>query len=1079
MKLRTLAVLIALSSLLTTSISFGWDAEVRNRVRDMPIVRQTSFTRSPRPWVTVPGHPEYDSTEVFTTNLKDRVGGLSADPGDTTSANNFYVCPPGFVTTGGGSNLSGCKAPESVNPDASKRGRAISGQWAWLRARKTSDDPTLGEHYLIAKAVANLAGLSRLAIFEPFWVRYPTQNAYLASPLGDKPSDNFLVSQSWQPASNLLSSTQALRSISLLDLAQLPDNFNNLADWAEGNELCPLSGLEGAFSGSLVQNCHDFGVVMGAINATHFAPLNRQSWQYYHSLAMQRMAQCSKLARLIQPFYTANEPVVCAPGTPITQCDPMRNNWYQVMHGNATEMHECEREAMAYEMVAQHFMHDAWSSGHMWKRWGKANFSQFDSEFPEYSGSADVPVENHAPRRAAIAVMTAAISGEIHGAKPIMLATARGWIGPVADGIFWLGVGDDPLCGPTYNFFRPPPFDNTIWTRDVEWRSTAGTPFPGAGDLFWAPLASSEFFPASVSLDDKYREQRSRLLECAAASMLEAYNASGALHAYGEPVPDPSLAGIKPGDDGCWDHWATNEAMQAAVGVSNYAYYATSQITVANIANTLVLKDRKNKFSFVKDGDTNLVHYAERRADRVLFFTQLEQRMNRDMASVLGTYTQNAAIEPKGLQSAHGLGSDGLPITMLGVGPIDTPPPSGSANAEPPTPPTDYSDRLVRQDASDYAPSDAGSLGNAMSQLFWRGNVERTCRTSLLNDARDLLLLREKCMAKAAGGGNPDACTACVEIAELHVPNVSYGQDIDIPVGDSKCSALGVTMKAHVPGGLPAWWFDNVYRWNGQYAGDHAEFPASDLDHPAFDVALTWCTGAERRASLGGGPIPANEDITDAASDEGWLPARDSELSYEPTTTMTCTDDIGQSYTVGYGISHRRHAQAFIDEYNRTTPNWVFPIVTAVDYTSELRPFGQCGSERVDSRTQRFEDGAGATNSAIYVPQSKVSHWFGGAAGISAPRCGVRQRMYYWNRPCQTALDGWKFPVPGTLNFFFPDTGTEVDRIEYGQDEDPANDFCLLREPRSFAETCPAGMKCNPDGECNADDQAAAVIVVP
>ena len=516
--------------------------------------------------------------------------------------------------------------------------------------------------------------------------------------------------------------------------------------------------------------------------------------------------------------------------------------------------------------------------------------------------------------------------------------------------------------------------------------------------------------------------------------------------------------------------------MKAAIGAVGYAYDQTTQLSLANYANSVVLDKRKNTFAFIKDDETGAAHWAERRADRDLFIEQLGDRMNRDMGLVQSAYLDNEKAAPKGVDSAKGLRRDGRPISMLGVSPIDTPPaaPVGP-DAEPPTPPMDYADRLVKQDASDYAPSDAGSPSNAMSQMFWRANVERTCRTSLMNNAQELLLLREKCMAKAAAGGNPDACTACVEIAELHVPNVTFGQNINVPVGDSKCSALGVTAKGQVPAGLPAWWFDNYYRWNGRYADNFVWYGAGGLDHPGFDVALTWCTGAEWRGSeygFGVGVV-GSQDLTDAASDDGWLPARDSEISFEPTTTMTYPDALGQSITYSYGISHRRHAQAFIEEFNRTTPNWVFPIVTAVDYTSEIRPVGQCGFERVDSRTKRFEDGVG--DAAIYVPQSKVSHWFGGAAGISAPRCGVRQRMYFWNRPCSTAVQGWKFPLPATFNRFDPVAGTEVDQLEYGQDEDPANDYCLLREPRSFVETCPDGMKCSADGECNADEQAAVV----
>jgi hypothetical protein len=612
-----------------------------------------------------------------------------------------------------------------------------------------------------------------------------------------------------------------------------------------------------------------------------------------------------------------------------------------------------------------------------------------------------------------------------------------------------------------------------IPVRDVEWRSGSGQPFSGAGDLFWDPIASQDLGFVAVSQQSKYAEQRTRLLQCGAASMLEAYNASHAPHANGEPVPDSSVAGVDPAGDGCWDHWATNEAMRAAFGVTDFLYGPSLQLTVANLANTAVLDDRKSVMGFVKDGgsDTSLPHYADRKADRDAFLVQMGQRLNRDMAELQNAYLANAAIDPKGLKSAHGLTFDNSPITVLGVGPIDTPPaPSGADNAAPPTAPTDYSDRLVKQDASDYTPAEAGSLVNAMSKLFWRGNAERTCRISLLNNAQELLSLREKCMAKAAGGGNPDACTACVEIAELHVPNVSNGPDLDIPVGDSKCSALGVTAKGQVPGGLPAWWFDNFYRMTGHHAGENTDDLAGALGYPGFDVALTWCTGAEWRRSIGG-QLPASDDITNAASADAWLPARDSEISYEKTSDMTCSDETA-SVTVNYGISHRRNGQAFIEDYNRQGANWAFPIVTALDYTFETVPVGQCGRNTIDSRATRFAAAAG------YVEPGKVSRTFGGAAGISAPRCGVQQRMYYWNRPCSTATQKITFGALSAFNTFFPDIGAEVDRVDYGQDGDTTNDYCLIREPRHM-EFCPTGMRCNADGECNSDDQVAALNLFP
>jgi hypothetical protein len=360
--------------------------------------------------------------------------------------------------------------------------------------------------------------------------------------------------------------------------------------------------------------------------------------------------------------------------------------------------------------------------------------------------------------------------------------------------------------------------------------------------------------------------------------------------------------------------------------------------------------------------------------------------------------------------------------------------------------------------------------------MFWRGNVERTCRKSLLNNAQELLSLKEKCSAKAAGGGNPDACTACVEIAELHVPNLNFGGAY-LPVGDSKCSALGVTARGQVPGGLPAWWYDNYYRYVGIHEGEVTSDFVQGLDHPGFDVALTWCTGAEIRRSIGGA-LPFQDDTTYVVSASGWLPARDSELSYEPKSGPTCTDELGNQYGADYGISHRRHGQAFIEEYNQTTPNWVYPLVTALDYTSEVVPVGECGGKYVDSRAARFLDAAGDPTTTMYAPQSQISHIHGGASGISAPRCGVRQRMYFWNRPCSIATENWNFRFPATFNFFSAQDGTEIDEIAYGNDVNPDNNFCLLREPRTLVTSCPNGMTCSASGECNADDQSASVNLI-
>jgi hypothetical protein len=86
--------------------------------------------------------------------------------------------------------------------------------------------------------------------------------------------------------------------------------------------------------------------------------------------------------------------------------------------------------------------------------------------------------------------------------------------------------------------------------------------------------------------------------------------------------------------------------------------------------------------------------------------------------------------------------------------------------------------------------------------------------------------------------------------------------------------------------------------------------------------------------------------------------------------------------------------------------------------------------------------------------------------------------MYFWNRPCSIATENWNFPFPATFNFFSAQDGTEIDEIAYGNDVNPDNNFCLLREPRTLVTSCPNGMTCSASGECNADDQSASVNLI-
>ena len=71
------------------------------------------------------------------------------------------------------------------------------------------------------------------------------------------------------------------RTITVQELAQLPDHAYALWDWALGNETCPIDPALAA------PDCHDFARHMGAVNSNHFVPQAAFFYEYYHRLALE------------------------------------------------------------------------------------------------------------------------------------------------------------------------------------------------------------------------------------------------------------------------------------------------------------------------------------------------------------------------------------------------------------------------------------------------------------------------------------------------------------------------------------------------------------------------------------------------------------------------------------------------------------------------------------------------------------------------------------------------------------------------------------------------------------------------
>ena len=238
------------------------------------------------------------------------------------------------------------------------------------------------------------------------------------------------------------------RTMSFPEFAQLPDHAYSLWDWALGNETCPLGGNTDAVP------CHEFKSHMGPVNSNHFPPQSAFFYEYYHRLALDRAADCKTMTTRLGDARArfAEFPVAC------------------------------EREALVLEAVGQHFLQDAWASGHMWERWGSPDVADFPSL-----------------TRALLVAMT---SGLIHGARAVLEDLPP-------EAVALLGTTeyhfDDPLNAPDPRVaFRGP--------ADL-------IPQAGVGDLYLTDLIAQEGagFPAEYD----------RLFSCEAAGLRAVYLAAG------------------------------------------------------------------------------------------------------------------------------------------------------------------------------------------------------------------------------------------------------------------------------------------------------------------------------------------------------------------------------------------------------------------------------------------------------------------------------------------------------------------------------------------------------------------------
>jgi hypothetical protein len=1005
-------------ALLMSSSARGWDSERRNRLRAFPAHGEYFLQDNSR-------SVRQGERKVETAFVQDGIGGQ--DPASVGVPANLQLltCKPEFLDPTQPSSFGDLSQCDTT-------GRTGDSRWPWAEIRKQGDSDHAGEHYSIAKAAALRAGLLETTIFEPFWLRYATKNGYMASPINGVTAVGtpYLVGQSYLPSGGEPGSAHAARSISLLEIAQLPDLSNSLADFAMGNERCPLSGADTMFAGEFNDACHEFRGAMGPVNVTHFKPLNRAMWRHYHKLALERVGQCKALKESLDERFYQEYAYTWFDDKPFS-------NYY-------TEAHECVREAMMYEMFGQHFLQDAWSSGHMWSRWGHTSLIQFPStlrgEDPD-----EIPAANLAPRQALIAGMVAAATGMVHGAKALVQGALREKQYPSE--LTESRLIDDPMCGPTY-------FDDIGQEQPkyIEW-SLNGVRHPAGGDLFWWPERPDA---PSVYQNDAFNDQRDHMLNCSGKSMLEVFDQAEGL--FGTPGVTPFTGAIRDianvDSDYCFGQLATNASMLAGVGVSNAAYIYdrtnTAIVSLKYVANQIinglvggVAFPRYLTEAYADDSPEHAL--AE---DRDKFLARIADRFSMDIGRLRDVYAFNLEKDEFGTESARGLlGQEGEKSNMLGVEAMDEPNP----NAEPPV---EYLDHLL-------PPEDltANPWKKAMSQMLWRGNIKRTCQESTFDNAALLNRLRLACIRGAEGTGDPDSCTECTYRAEALIPWCSFS-GTQAPVQPSRCATAGAFENTGAPAGLPEWWFDNNGRYNSKAPGDVSD-GSGDLCASSYYVAMAWCSGTSILPST-------------ASEDPEWVTHTDV------TSEVPCRYPDGSSHTEWYGTQHKRKGrilweprpydpelytppddQAFVPIYEFLPGPWLPRMVTAQHEAITFAPGADpCNAAQSTLSRGDLEIIANNVSPADSHEQSLAYH-----DGPTVPRCGLQQRISWWygaNADCASVAQTLNFS-PQAMNVHVDATGELMQ--EYTLKEGVG---CYVREPRKFVGGCTPGSRatCNAGWQC-------------
>jgi hypothetical protein len=423
----------------------------------------------------------------------------------------------------------------------------------------------VGEHAKITRDAMRYLGIPEAIIGENAIPTYYAPNRAV-------PTQPGLATQ--EPATIALMQVQVSRKTVIPELAQLPDASYGLGDYLLGNEHCLASYIpRGTFDD--VQACHSFTSHMGAVNSTHFSPQNHAVYTLYHQLALTTAKRCVAMkAAFDNASKSATHPLYAT---------------------NDDSIADCEREALAMQAIASHFLEDAWSSGHMWERWGAPDFLA-------------------APEDRINALVTGSVSGLIHG-----------WRALAGSYPLVREIKDDQLCMPgpwpketDFVQWTYPPTSGVVWSGGLQ---------AGGGDGY---LLDCPTEPGKMHVDWRLETepllamQYNTMRECVGNGFAEVYDAGP--QTQGPRSGGPAIfltTGSQ--DPRCWEQRVTNKSLMLGVGVSGIRSFSQT----ATFYSSLV--------TLIKYGaNTETVHQ----------FRPVKTQLNADMPKIVGTIAWYAKHSP-------------------------------------------------------------------------------------------------------------------------------------------------------------------------------------------------------------------------------------------------------------------------------------------------------------------------------------------------------------------------------------------------------------------------------------------------